>query len=105
MLKNKKLKNVPLSFIREAYLKDVHKMAPEYLTETFTAESDYLPEDGYTEKGLIQVKIEVTPHHKETPGIRIYYPYKDSVSSDFYLLYWGHFGFCLSDVSTNDLYK
>lgn len=67
------------SFIREAYLKDIHKIAPEYLTETFTAESDYLPEDGYTEKGLIQVKIQVAPHHKETPGIRIYYPYKDSV--------------------------
>lgn len=64
-------------------MKDVHKMAPEYLTETFTVESDYLPEDGYTEKGLIQVKIQVAPHHKETPGIRIYYPYKDSVSVIF----------------------
>lgn len=67
------------SFIREAYLKDIHKIAPEYLTETFTAESDYIPEDGYAEKGLIQVKIQVAPHHKEAPGIRIYYSYKDSV--------------------------
>lgn len=36
-LDNIKHKSHDKFFICEAYLKDLHKMAPEYLTETFTA--------------------------------------------------------------------
>ncbi|XP_063698836.1 tyrosine-protein kinase hopscotch isoform X2 [Culicoides brevitarsis] len=77
-LDNIKHKSHDKFFIREAYLKDIHKIAPDYLTETFVAESNYLPEHGYTDRGIVQIKIQVTPHHKEQPGIRIFYPYKDT---------------------------
>lgn len=61
------------------YLKDLHKIAPDYLTETFTVESGYMREDCYNKKGSLHVKVQVAPHHKEQPGIRVLYPHRDTV--------------------------
>jgi hypothetical protein len=61
------------------YLEEFAKMAPNYLTEQVDGITAYLKEDEL-KQGTCPVKIEFSPFHKEQPGLRIYYSYKQMVS-------------------------
>lgn len=65
--------------MKRAYLEHVDSKAPNYLTEKYNGTTPYPKEDDL-KQGTCRVQMEISPFHHEEPGLRIYYPYKNTVS-------------------------
>uniref|UniRef100_A0A1B0DHM0 Protein kinase domain-containing protein n=1 Tax=Phlebotomus papatasi TaxID=29031 RepID=A0A1B0DHM0_PHLPP len=63
-------------YIIQSYISEMSNIAPEYLTEEYSANSPYLERDQAGKTGWCPVTMEINPYHSEKPGLRVHYSYK-----------------------------
>lgn len=68
-------------YIKNSYLEEINKLAPNYFTEEYNGSAQYLAEDGLNTQGSnssCPVKIQFSLFHPEQPGLRVFYSYKNN---------------------------
>jgi len=60
------------------YLQQIDAMAPNYLTEEYSAATQYQKDDGF-KTGMCRVRLQIAPFHEDQPGLRVFYSYKNEV--------------------------
>ncbi|GAB0100093.1 Tyrosine-protein kinase hopscotch [Sergentomyia squamirostris] len=65
-------------YIIQSYISEIKNIAPEYLTEEYSATSPYLRErDQAAKTGWCPVNLQISPYHIEQSGLRVHYAYKN----------------------------
>jgi hypothetical protein len=65
--------------VKGIYLQQIDLKAPNYLTEEYSGTTP-CPKEDDLKQGTVRVRIQIAPFHHEQPGLRIFYPHKNSVS-------------------------
>lgn len=66
-------------YIKNSYLEQINKMAPNYLAEEYAGVASYSEDDDDIRQTTCPVKVQFSPFHPEQPGLRICYSYKNLV--------------------------
>uniref|UniRef100_A0A1B0CSM3 non-specific protein-tyrosine kinase n=2 Tax=Lutzomyia longipalpis TaxID=7200 RepID=A0A1B0CSM3_LUTLO len=65
-------------YIIQSYISEISNIAPEYLTEEYSASTPYLRERDQTPKrNSCPVTLRISPYHADQPGLRVHYAYKN----------------------------